>query len=147
MTAAKLLDCLHGVRQTGPDRWLARCPAHEDRSPSLSIRELDDGRVLLHDFAGCDVESILAAIGFKLVDLFPPRDVALHRRGPSSPRIPAADALVAIDHEAHVVAVVGADVLAHREIDEPTWERLMQAVHRIGDIRAQVVPLKAGSRR
>ena len=43
MIAAKLLDRLPGVRKTGPGRWIAPCPAHEDRRPSLSIRELEDG--------------------------------------------------------------------------------------------------------
>ncbi|MDE2264100.1 MAG: hypothetical protein KGL45_16380 [Gammaproteobacteria bacterium] len=61
--AATVLDRLDGVRQSGPGRWLARCPAHEDRSPSLSIRELDDGRVLLHDFGGCDTQAVLDALG------------------------------------------------------------------------------------
>ena len=36
--AARLLDRLTGVKQTAPGRWIAKCPAHEDRSPSLSIR-------------------------------------------------------------------------------------------------------------
>ena len=51
--AAKLLDRLERVKQTGPRRWIAACPSHRDRSPSLSIRELDSGLVLLHDFGGC----------------------------------------------------------------------------------------------
>jgi hypothetical protein len=50
--------------------WVALCPAHPDRSPSLSIREGDDGRTLVHCFAGCSVDSIVAALGLKLSDLF-----------------------------------------------------------------------------
>lgn len=57
------------ARKSGAN-WLARCPAHQDRSPSLSIREGDDGRVLLHCFAGCPTESICSALGIKLSDLF-----------------------------------------------------------------------------
>jgi hypothetical protein len=41
----RLLDRLQGVKRTGPSRWIARCPAHEDRRPSLAVRELDDGRL------------------------------------------------------------------------------------------------------
>ena len=41
MTAATILDRLDGVRPTGDGRWIARCPAHDDRSPSLSIREAE----------------------------------------------------------------------------------------------------------
>src|SRR5690242_8949273 len=51
--------------------WTARCPAHEDRRPSLSVREGDEGRILLHCFAGCTVEAIVAALGLELSDLFP----------------------------------------------------------------------------
>jgi len=50
--------------------WQARCPAHEDRSPSLSIREGDDGRVLVHCFAGCDLERILQALDLSVSELF-----------------------------------------------------------------------------
>ena len=68
--ASKLLDRLSGVKQTAPGRWIARCPAHEDKSPSLSIRESDDGRVLIHDFGGCDTEDVLTAVGMQFSDLF-----------------------------------------------------------------------------
>lgn len=141
MSAAKLIDRLQGVRSTGPGRWLSRCPAHEDRSPSLSVRETDDGRVLIHDFAGCDASDVLAAVGLTLSDLFPERPDD-HRRRPSQSRIPAADALVAIDHEAHVVAVIGSDVHQHQQIDGPTWDRLAMAVRRIGETRAMLAPPK-----
>ena len=50
--------------------WSACCPAHEDRQPSLSIAEGEDGRVLLKCHAGCTVESICAALGLKPTDLF-----------------------------------------------------------------------------
>lgn len=142
VSAAKLLDRLEGVRRTGNDRWLAKCPAHEDRSPSLSIRELGDGRVLVHDFAGCDLDSILGAVGLEAADLFPPRDPKVTHFGPSSSRLPAADALATIDHEAQVVAVIAHDIVEHREIDRATWSRLMQAARRIGDVRAQVAPAR-----
>jgi hypothetical protein len=77
MSAASLLERLQEVRSVGTGRWVARCPAHEDRSPSLSVRELDDGRVLLHDFAGCEVEAVLGAVGLNMAALFPPRDVSV----------------------------------------------------------------------
>lgn len=50
--------------------WKACCPAHEDRSPSLSINEGDDGRVLLKCFAGCLNEAIVEALGIEQRDLF-----------------------------------------------------------------------------
>jgi len=51
--------------------WTSRCPGHEDRSPSLSISEGHDGKVLLKCFAGCVVERIAAGLGWKEADLFP----------------------------------------------------------------------------
>ena len=54
----------------GAGRWKARCPAHNDRSPSLSIRAGDDGRVLVLCRAGCALDSILSALKLARRDLF-----------------------------------------------------------------------------
>ncbi len=48
----------------------ARCPAHDDSSPSLSISEGGDGRALLFCHAGCDTTSVLAALNLTPQDLF-----------------------------------------------------------------------------
>ena len=48
----------------------AHCPAHNDTSPSLSINEGEDGRVLMHCHAGCDLDDILAKLEFTKSDLF-----------------------------------------------------------------------------
>lgn len=53
--------------------WSARCPAHDDRRPSLSIAEGEDGAVLLKCHAGCETSVIVSAIDLKLSDLFPPK--------------------------------------------------------------------------
>ena len=50
---------------------MARCPAHDDRNPSLSVRETPDGRVLIHCFARCPISSALAALGLTPADLRP----------------------------------------------------------------------------
>lgn len=42
--------------------WMARCPAHNDRTPSLSIRQLPSGKILFHCFAGCSYSDIQQAI-------------------------------------------------------------------------------------
>ena len=41
---------------------MARCPAHDDRKPSLSIRDADDGKVLVRCHAGCDQARVIAAL-------------------------------------------------------------------------------------
>lgn len=50
--------------------FVACCPAHDDGRPSLQISQGDDGRVLLHCFAGCDPARIVAALGLTWKDLF-----------------------------------------------------------------------------
>ncbi len=105
-----LIDRLDKVRQTGSGRYLALCPAHDDKSPSLAIRELDDGRILVHCFAGCDVESILGAIGMDLSDLFPPKpNDQQFVRGERRP-FPAADILKALAFESTIVLLAANDV-------------------------------------
>ena len=63
MTAAEIAEDL-GARQTGPGKWIARCPAHDDNNPSLSIGEGDNGRLLLYCHAGCSFEDIRKALGY-----------------------------------------------------------------------------------
>jgi hypothetical protein len=55
--------------------WMARCPAHDDGSPSLSIRQGDKG-ALLKCHAGCAPESILEALGLTWPETFD--DYAVH---------------------------------------------------------------------
>lgn len=68
-----VLDRLSGVKANG-EQWVALCPAHEDRHPSLSIRRGNDGRCLVNCFAGCAAEDVVAAIGLELKDLFIPSE-------------------------------------------------------------------------
>lgn len=70
----KLLAQLDKVRRNGRGRYSAVCPAHDDRSPSLAIKERDDGQVLIYCFAGCSSESIVSSLGLTLGDLFMPND-------------------------------------------------------------------------
>jgi hypothetical protein len=65
-----LLNRLSKVKQTGSGKWVACCPAHEDRSPSLSIRQADD-KILIYCFAGCDADDVVSAVGMSLGDLMP----------------------------------------------------------------------------
>jgi hypothetical protein len=65
---------LDGVRERQHGQWSARCPAHEDKGPSLSVRLGHNGGVLLHCFAACTAAEIVASMGLKLSDLFPPRE-------------------------------------------------------------------------
>jgi len=64
-----VLSRLESPKKNGKG-WTALCPAHEDHDPSLSVKEGDDGRVLLHCFAGCDGAAVLEALGLTFADLF-----------------------------------------------------------------------------
>lgn len=67
------LSLLDGVRRTSRG-WQARCPAHGDKSPSLSTREAEDGKILVYCFAGCTRGEICAALRIQTRDLFPSHD-------------------------------------------------------------------------
>lgn len=130
MSAENLISRLERVKRTGAGRWQARCPAHDDRGPSLSIRELDDGRVLVHCFAGCDVHSVLSAVSLSFDDLFPPCELGQHVKREGRP-FPAADILRAIAFEALVVAVAASSILAGEPFNTVDRDRLFLAVSRI----------------
>jgi hypothetical protein len=68
----RVLSHFEGVHRSGAG-WMARCSHHADRQASLSIREGDDGRVLLRCHAGCANLDVVASAGLSFVDLFPPR--------------------------------------------------------------------------
>jgi hypothetical protein len=75
LSERELLDRFEKVRKSGAG-WLVSCPAHQDNTPSLSIR-LGDTGWLLHDFAGCATEDVIAAAGLTWDDLFK-RDCRCH---------------------------------------------------------------------
>lgn len=129
MSAATLLDRLERVKKT-PNGWAARCPAHDDKGPSLSIRELDDGRVLVHCFAGCDVHQVIGAVGLNISDLFPPRETSHHYPRERRP-FPAADVLRAIAFEALVVQLAAGSVRNGDPLSRTDYDRLGVAVARI----------------
>src|SRR5262245_28834684 len=69
MTASEILPLLSNVHARGRERWIAQCPAHEDRNPSLAITQKSD-RVLMKCWTGCNIKDIVAAIDIELRDLF-----------------------------------------------------------------------------
>ena len=66
-----LLPLLRQVKSSRAGQWMAACPAHHDRHPSLSLRLLADGRVLIKCWAGCHVRDIVAALRLDMRVLFP----------------------------------------------------------------------------
>ena len=149
MGIQNLLDRLEGVRETGHGRYIARCPAHDDRSPSLAIREAPDGRILLHDFAGCETEAVLGAVGLEFKDIMPERIGNERQYGkryrPLQKVLTPFDArqlIQVIDHEAKVIYLIGVDIVEHRSLDEGAFHRLALACQRIGIARDACSPAR-----
>jgi putative DNA primase/helicase len=84
----RVLDALQYTGERSGDRCMCLCPAHDDSRHSLSVRVGGEGKVLLHCFAGCSTERVLAAVGLKMRDLFPVRSAVEGRRVGAS-RAPA----------------------------------------------------------
>ena len=131
MKAQVLLCRLVRVRKAGHDRWMACCPAHDDGTPSLSIRELDDGRVLLHCFTGCAVEAILDAVGLQFGDLYPDQPLGHGLKGSEARLISARQGLEIVAKESLLVAVFAADQAQGKLLTEADRSRLMLAAGRI----------------
>lgn len=70
MNIDEFLARLHGAKKSSSG-FVALCPAHEDKTTSLSITE-KDSKILLHCFAGCDYKDILAKLNLSEKDLFQP---------------------------------------------------------------------------
>ena len=126
MLADKIITLLEGVKTTGQDRWIARCPAHDDRSPSLAIKEVDD-RLLLHCFAGCETYEIVSALGMELSDLFPEKRESYK---PLSRPFPAADILRCLTSEITYLAVCASDLAKGEKLNQEDQERLLQSASR-----------------
>ncbi len=136
-----LLSRLDGVKSTGADSWIAQCPAHKDKSPSLSVRTTDD-KVLVHCHAGCTAADIVAAVGLTLADLY---NEALPAQARRELAIQAnrRDLEAAVDHELLILAQTLGQRVADRQIPRDRmppewvpmppgrWEREIQAVRRL----------------
>lgn len=68
-TLHSFLSRLSSAKRIG-GQWLAQCPAHDDRTASLAVREGDEGRILVHCHAGCSTTAILTALGLDEMALF-----------------------------------------------------------------------------
>lgn len=114
------------MRATGQGKWAARCPAHDDRAPSLAIKEGSDGTVLLHCFAGCSAHEIVSAVGLELSDLFPKSESGKPQRKPWN----AADVLRAVRHELFIIATM-AGAMRKAPLSADDDQRLGQAISRV----------------
>ena len=130
-----VLHRLEKVKRVAPDKWQALCPAHDDKRPSLSVREAEDGRVLLKCWTGCGAAEIVSALGLSLADLFPGDRRSLHQHGTAPMRRPFdyRDALTGIAHETLVARLIIEAVNSGDDVDADALDRLALAEERISD--------------
>jgi len=116
------------------DSWTACCPAHEDKSPSLAVRQLDDGRILIHCFADCSVQSIMAAVGMDVGDLFPPDEKRQLYNDPMKPvkvSFYATDLMRIIHFESTILQIAAFDVSEGKSLSNSDRQRVRLAHERI----------------
>lgn len=124
-----LLSRLERVKRTGPSSWIASCPTRDDKHPSMTIRLLDDGRILLHDFGGDSAAEILDALGLDWSALFPAD--TKHQAKPERRPFSSADLIKIIAFESLIVAAVGSSIHKGRSVSDADYERLWKSVARI----------------
>ena len=124
-----VLARLDGVQRAGKG-FKARCPAHPDRSPSLSLKECDDGRVLIHCFAGCEPAAVLEAVSLNMAHLFPPSPGS-EKKVPKLQGISDRDLRQALELEKQILFIVKADQAKGKAISPTDWERGKLALQRI----------------
>lgn len=131
----KVLDRLLRVKSAGPSEWTALCPAHDDKHPSLSVAEAEDGKVLLHCWTGCGVDAIVGALGLSMSDLFvgDRRSLAEHGTGPIRRPWKYRDALIGVARELIVARLILAAVARGEQLDAEALDRLALAEERISD--------------
>lgn len=124
-----LMNQLEQVKRTGKGRFIARCPSHGDKHPSLAIREKDDGVILLHCFAGCDVGSVVGALGMDLSDLYPKNEFS-NRKTEKRP-FNASDLLILASWESLLASIIACDIYKGKLNDK---DRLLVAAGRLQNI-------------
>lgn len=124
------LSRLQKVKRTGSDAFISCCPAHEDKSPSLAIREVDDGKLLVKCFAGCSIDEIVSAIGLSLSDIMPDSVPDKFRRPLSVPFNPR-DVLECMRYDALLVALFISDVTQGKKITPQEAANAFKASARI----------------
>ena len=135
MIADNLLSRLEKVKAKGDNSWMACCPAHDDKNPSLIVTEKDE-RVLIHCFSHqCDVSDIVHAVGLELSDLFPENIKIEGGRPIKKKRFPAEAVLDAIAEE-FVMAEIGLAALSNGgTLNEKAQARMKEASDRFTSAR------------
>ena len=141
-SAEPLLQRVDAV-QKSRNGWRARCPACSGTSRKLSITECD-GRVLVHCFAGCKANDVLAAVGLGWPDLHPPRHWPQSPAERESARravreIGLVSAIEMLARESAVIEAAGRQLARWGYLSDEDDARLTLAVERVSQTRLMLV--------
>ncbi len=131
MSFEALLDRLDGVKPTGPGRFMARCPAHADKSPSLGVKDCGDGFTVVNCLAGCETEDVLSAVGLSFSDLYPERIGSEHSYKPKRQRFDASQVLRVLRSEATLVAIAAENIAEGITLSDDDRDRVFNAACRV----------------
>jgi hypothetical protein len=136
MVIDNLLSKFDKVKPTGNGKYLACCPAHPDKSPSLAIKQTDDGKLLLHCFSGCQVSDIVAAVGLELSDLMP--ENPSYQKGTKPPRFNKYELFDRLAFEAVILSMGIRQLLAKEDLSQDDLSRVLLAENTINRIVREV---------
>lgn len=118
-----------GVRETGNGQYSCRCPAHEDKSASLGIKQGDGDRILLNCFAGCSVNDILKSVGLDWKDILPDSGLDVEIKTKFNPFA----VLKMIRDEVLIIGLASADIRKGKPLNDKDHMRLLEAVANVRD--------------
>lgn len=133
MSIERILDRLEGVRRNGK-RYEAKCPAHEDKSPSLSVEELGN-KVLIHCFAGCDTSEVMRAINLEMKDLFTDSGMSISEKIAYKREKEKQKYKDIFNGEMLVIKLVRNDLTNGKQLTEADQQRLNEAIRRVKAIK------------
>ncbi len=147
MTPVELITGrLDGVKGSN-GKYRARCPAHDGKNLTLSVKERGDGKAQLTCFKDCTADEIMAAIGLKTRDLYPESNLTPIQRKQYARRRTQADLDAALRHELLMLVLYVGQRIDSRSLEKNTnfrklrpewrpfpdehWEREILAAKRI----------------
>lgn len=126
-----LLNALTDFKQKGKGKYVALCPVHNEKTPSLHIKELSDDRIIMHCFGcGANGVEICQSLNIDLDVLFPekmPLEGYRRERRPFN----ASEILSSLLHEATVLSIAASQIVHGKPLNKSDSERIELARKRI----------------
>jgi len=135
MTIETLLSRLKKVKSTSRNRWSCLCPSHQDKSPSMHVQLMDDGKILINCKAGCETYDIIQSIGLDWADVMP-ESPTHHRQKPKSQVLYPSEALMLIQNESRIIMAC-AYAMRNNTLTNNDLMRAEKAMQTINKVNAQ----------